>query len=59
MIVDGEINKFGMKCIEMSEKELCERLKSKSVEKKSVFLYTVDDVGNENWIFKNENGLSE
>lgn len=59
VIVDGEINKFGMKCIEMSEKELCERLKSKSVEKKSVFLYTVDDVGNENWIFKNENGLSE
>ena len=55
VIVDGEINKFGMKCIGMTENDLKDRLKSKNVEKGEIFLYTVDDSGKENWILKENN----
>lgn len=53
VIVDGELNPFGMKCVGMTENGLRERLKAKDTEMKNVFLYTVDDAGGENWILKN------
>ena len=53
VIVDGETNDFGMKCVGITEKDLSERLDAKKTSKENVFLYTVDDAGNENWILKN------
>ena len=52
IIVDGEINSFGMSCIGMTDKVLGDRLNFKGVNQKDVFLYTVDDSGKENWIMK-------
>ncbi len=56
VIVDGEINAFGMKCIGMTDEDLNERLDAKKTEREKVFLYTVDDAGVENWIFKDSSG---
>lgn len=52
VIVDGGSNAFGMECVGMTEESLNERLRSKGVKMKDVFLYTVDDAGGENWILK-------
>ena len=52
VIVDGEINRFGMKYVRMTEETLKKRLDEKNTSLKKVFLYTVDDAGYENWIFK-------
>jgi uncharacterized membrane protein YcaP (DUF421 family) len=51
IIEDGSINKFGMKMAGLSENALNARLKSKHVPAEKVFLYTVNDAGEENWIF--------
>jgi len=58
VIVDGEINTFGMGCVGMSEADLNERLRVKKTSKENVFLYTVDDAGGENWIFKDGENTS-
>lgn len=52
VIVDGEINRFGMECVGMTEADLNTRLSEKSTSLKNVFLYTVDDSGGESWFLK-------
>ena len=52
IIVDGELNRFGMRSVGMTEQELCVRLKEKNAVRDGVFLYTVDDSGKENWVLK-------
>lgn len=52
IIVDGELNRFGMRSVGMTEQELCVRLKEKNAVRDEVFLYTVDDSGKENWVLK-------
>ncbi len=54
IIVDGNISRHGLDCISMTKEELDERIRSKKTELKKVFLYTVNDAGEENWIFKTQ-----
>ncbi len=57
VIVDGETNYFGMKCVGLTEADLNARLGVKKITKERVFLYTVDDAGGENWILKERTGF--
>ena len=52
--MDGNISRHGLDCISMTKEELDERIRSKKTELKKVFLYTVNDAGEENWIFKTQ-----
>ena len=52
VIVDGNVSEHGLKCISMTRDDLDARLKNKKTELKKVFLYTVNDAGEENWIFR-------
>ena len=52
IIVDGEINEFGMKCVNITKAALNKRLAEKSISLDHVFLYTVDDAGVESWVLK-------
>ena len=54
IIVDGNKSRHGLACISMTKEELDERIRSKKTELKKVFLYTVNDAGEENWIFKTQ-----
>ena len=47
-----------MKSVGMTDADLNDRLRAKKTEKKNVFLYTVDDAGGENWIFKDGENTS-
>ena len=47
IISDGQIDSKGLDTVKMSKKALLSRLKAKSVTPDNVFLYTVDDAGND------------
>lgn len=52
VIVDGNISEHGLECVSMTKSDLDERIKNKKTELKKVFLYTVNDAGEENWVFR-------
>ena len=52
VIVDGNVSEHGLKCISMTRDDLDARLKNKKTGLDKVFLYTVNDAGEENWIFR-------
>ncbi len=56
VIVDGSISKNSLKQLDMTEEQLETRLKSKNTHIKDVFLYSVNDAGEEYWVFRTEKG---
>ena len=54
IIVDGQIDTKGLDTVKMTKKHLRTRLKAKNVTEEQVFLYTVDDSGNEFLIKKED-----
>ena len=54
IIVDGSVSEHGLSCVSMSKSDLDERIKSKKTDINKVFLYTVNDAGEENWIFRSQ-----
>ena len=52
VIVDGCINEHGIQALQMSEASVKKRLSEKKTKLHSVFLYTVNDAGEEYWVFK-------
>lgn len=52
VIVDGCINEHGINALKMSEGAVKKRLHEKRTKLSSVFLYTVNDAGEEYWVFK-------
>ncbi len=51
VIVDGSISQNSLDQIGMSKAQLDSRLKSKNTELENVFLYSVNDAGEEYWVF--------
>ena len=52
VITDGSVNEHGLISIGMTRDGLSKRLYAKKTSLEDVFLYTVNDAGEENWIFK-------
>lgn len=52
VIVDGCVNEHGINALKISEASLKKRLREKKTELSSVFLYTVNDAGEEYWVFR-------
>ena len=52
VIVDGCVNEHGINALKISEASLKNRLREKRTELSSVFLYTVNDAGEEYWVFR-------
>ena len=54
LVSDGEIDQHGLKTVNLTEKALLKRLKAKKTDLSDVILYTLDDLGNENIIRKED-----
>ncbi len=54
VIVDGKVSKNSLQVLGMTRHQLDERLKHKQAELKRVFLYTVNDAGEEYWVFRHK-----
>ena len=52
VIVDGCINEHAINALQMNEASVRKRLSEKKAKLRSVFLYTVNDAGEEYWVFK-------
>ncbi len=52
VIVDGCINEHGLNALKITDAALKKRLHEKKTELSSVFLYTVNDAGEEYWVFR-------
>lgn len=52
LVSDGQINTQGLDTVRMTKKELLSRLRGKKLTPENVFLYTLDDAGNESLIRK-------
>ena len=52
LVSDGQINTQGLDTVRMTKKELLSRLRKKKLTPENVFLYTLDDAGNESLIRK-------
>ncbi len=54
VIVDGSISENSLQTLKMTRTQLDNRLKKKQAELKNVFLYTVNDAGEEYWVMRGE-----
>ncbi len=60
VIVDGSVSGNSLKQLGMTKESLEARLKTKRVALKDIFLYTINDAGEEYWVFrKHGNKLKE